>query len=279
MHDVPSLNKYSAKFKDSALEHEYRKTFLKGDIKSSIIYLAFIACILLYSLFKKAVIDDNSGSFSYILLRVGTVVFLASSIMICLKLKNYKATDKILFFITIICSITFFAVHYMTPERNLVRTIVYLIILMSYYLIIPNRLMLQTISAVFFSTLILIATHTCKFEISETKGFIAAVYISLLSGNILGFYYSRLLHLSRRTQYFALSNQKILNKKLEQANTDIKTLEEIIPICCSCKKIRNDKGYWEQVERYFMRHTDSQFSHGICPDCVKKLYPEYQEDE
>ncbi|MDA8405861.1 MAG: hypothetical protein M0T73_03235, partial [Deltaproteobacteria bacterium] len=51
-----------------------------------------------------------------------------------------------------------------------------------------------------------------------------------------------------------------------------------IPICSSCKKIRDDKGYWRQVEEYVSEHSEALFSHGICPDCMKKLYPEYADD-
>jgi len=55
----------------------------------------------------------------------------------------------------------------------------------------------------------------------------------------------------------------------------VKALKGMIPICYSCKKIRDDKGYWERIEEYISKHSDAQFSHGICPDCLKKLYPEY----
>jgi len=61
--------------------------------------------------------------------------------------------------------------------------------------------------------------------------------------------------------------------QLQSAIEHIKTLKGILPICASCKKIRDDKGYWQQVESYVTRHTDARFSHGICPDCEKKLYP------
>ncbi|MEJ2041501.1 MAG: hypothetical protein P8X55_21620 [Desulfosarcinaceae bacterium] len=54
----------------------------------------------------------------------------------------------------------------------------------------------------------------------------------------------------------------------------IKTLEGIIPICCMCKKVRDDKGYWERIEAYLSRHSEAMFSHGICPDCAKEHYPE-----
>lgn len=59
----------------------------------------------------------------------------------------------------------------------------------------------------------------------------------------------------------------------------IKTLRGLIPICSHCKKIRNDQGYYEQLEQYISTHSDAQFSHGICNDCLKEHYPEYTYQE
>ena len=69
--------------------------------------------------------------------------------------------------------------------------------------------------------------------------------------------------------------------ELREAVTSIKTLRGMLPICASCKKIRDDKGYWTQIEAYVSAHSDAEFSHGICPDCARRLYPEYcaQEEE
>lgn len=72
--------------------------------------------------------------------------------------------------------------------------------------------------------------------------------------------------------------QDALAAKLEElrlAKDQIKTLRGIVPICANCKKIRDDKGYWNQVEVYVRKHTEAVFSHSICPDCVKELYPEF----
>jgi len=69
------------------------------------------------------------------------------------------------------------------------------------------------------------------------------------------------------------------NAELKKAMDDIKTLYGIIPICASCKKIRDDEGAWHQIEAYISRHTEAQFSHGICQECAKKLYPEYYSDD
>jgi GAF domain-containing protein len=64
------------------------------------------------------------------------------------------------------------------------------------------------------------------------------------------------------------------NQELELTLSEVKTLQGFLPICASCKKIRDDKGYWNQIEKYISDHSDVQFSHGICPECAKKLYPE-----
>ncbi|MEW6234101.1 MAG: GAF domain-containing protein [Candidatus Omnitrophota bacterium] len=67
----------------------------------------------------------------------------------------------------------------------------------------------------------------------------------------------------------------LIHTKLKNAFEEIKVLRGIIPICSNCKKIRDDAGYWQQVEVYISHHTEASFSHGICPDCIKKLYPKY----
>jgi hypothetical protein len=61
--------------------------------------------------------------------------------------------------------------------------------------------------------------------------------------------------------------------ELEATLAKIKTLRGLLPICASCKKIRDDQGYWTQVEVYVRDHTEADFSHGLCPDCHRALYP------
>jgi hypothetical protein len=63
--------------------------------------------------------------------------------------------------------------------------------------------------------------------------------------------------------------------ELKTALNEIKTLSGFLPICASCKKIRDDKGYWNQLEQYISEHSEAQFSHSLCPECAEKLYPEY----
>ncbi len=68
------------------------------------------------------------------------------------------------------------------------------------------------------------------------------------------------------------------NEELRKALVEIKKLSGLLPICSSCKKIRDDKGYWTQLENYISEHSEAEFTHGCCPDCMKKLYPELYEE-
>lgn len=65
------------------------------------------------------------------------------------------------------------------------------------------------------------------------------------------------------------------NKELKKAMDEIVELSGLLPICSSCKNIRDDKGYWNQIESYLSEKSGIEFSHSICPDCAKKLYPKY----
>jgi FixJ family two-component response regulator len=68
-----------------------------------------------------------------------------------------------------------------------------------------------------------------------------------------------------------------LIRQLQDALDQVKTLKGIVPICACCKKIRDDRGYWQQVETYIQKHSDAEFSHGVCPDCLRQHYPEQAE--
>lgn len=80
----------------------------------------------------------------------------------------------------------------------------------------------------------------------------------------------------RETEIYRLRNIELAktNKDLKNALNEVKHLSGLLPICASCKKIRDDHGYWEQIESYISDHSEAQFSHCLCPECVKSLYPE-----
>jgi hypothetical protein len=88
-----------------------------------------------------------------------------------------------------------------------------------------------------------------------------------LFNGVIGIYYGTL------KQAKLAREELIIN--LQKALTEVKTLSGMLPICSSCKKIRDDEGYWQQIEEYIRDHSEADFTHGICSDCVKDLYPEF----
>ena len=66
-----------------------------------------------------------------------------------------------------------------------------------------------------------------------------------------------------------------LIRELEEAVASVKTLRGLLPICAHCKRVRDDEGYWDQIERYISSHSEAQFSHSICPDCAERYFPEF----
>ena len=81
-----------------------------------------------------------------------------------------------------------------------------------------------------------------------------------------------------RAQQRAEAERERLIEELQGALASVKTLRGLIPICASCKKIRDDQGYWTQLETYVAKHSDAEFSHSLCLDCLRKLYPDLSGD-
>lgn len=75
-----------------------------------------------------------------------------------------------------------------------------------------------------------------------------------------------------------VETRKRAEAELTKALSDVKKLSGLLPICASCKNIRDDQGYWRQIESFIREHSEADFSHGICPDCVRKMYPEIADD-
>jgi len=87
---------------------------------------------------------------------------------------------------------------------------------------------------------------------------------------------ARTAELSESRERLEQLNEELKNqvRQLEAAMLQVKTLRGLLPVCANCKKVRDDAGYWHQVERYIESHSEAQISHGICPDCARKLYPD-----
>jgi hypothetical protein len=158
----------------------------------------------------------------------------------------------------------------LTAFKKLSEYLICLILLMSILAIARIR---EEFDPVVFKLIIASIASTIGAELAFT--FYASVYGF---SNLLGHYFKII-------SFFLIYRAVIVNglkkpysvmfrnlKKSEET-LQIRTLRGLLPICANCKKIRDDKGYWNQLETYIHNHSEAKFSHGICPDCMKMLYP------
>lgn len=197
-----------------------------------------------------------------------------------------NSTRKIWLFISLTLStvILFFYFTYVDPDVNM-RIVIVSIIATLYYaysaylvyryipcLINDHNRFLEVAFSIQAVWLIFRIIHTIFMEspmvdFMKAPAFHGITVIVFLSGNILVVIGLIVLNFQRVELDWAA------------AMAEIKTLRGLIPICSSCKKIRDDHGMWNQIELYIQNHSDAEFSHGICPECMKKLYPEFVKDK
>ena len=120
------------------------------------------------------------------------------------------------------------------------------------------------LTSLILSTIFLLTPLLNEYEIGIVIRFL--VTYSMVSILAFGLEYSR------NWYYQKLMLEK---KSLENALNEVKKLQGLLPICSFCKNIRDDKGYWNQIEAYIREHSEAEFSHSICPKCMKERYPEF----
>jgi hypothetical protein len=100
----------------------------------------------------------------------------------------------------------------------------------------------------------------------------SAIVVNYVMANVMGVAVAWHLHRLRRQQFSALQREIGLRSGLEKALSQVKTLQGYLPICAHCKSVRNDEGYWQQVEVYVRENSMAEFTHGICPQCMKEHF-------
>ncbi|MDO9289352.1 MAG: hypothetical protein Q7T83_11255 [Thermodesulfovibrionales bacterium] len=145
----------------------------------------------------------------------------------------------------------------------------------SAWILISMAMVLMTSRRIVSFVSILTSDKKFTYEISEIIALIIAFLMLFGVLRIRSYFWTIKSAENERKQAEEEREQIIL--ELKDALAKVKQLSGMLPICASCKKIRDDKGYWKQVEVYISEHTDTMFSHGMCPDCAKKAYEELDE--
>lgn len=134
-----------------------------------------------------------------------------------------------------------------------------------------------TLTGFFAATILLVVEKIGDFFLlAPSDRFYIDIIISALlitAGLLLDINLNKLAKEKEIKEILQRANEKLINvnKELRESMAQIKVLRGLLPICASCKKIRDDKGYWQQVEVYIREHSEADFTHGICPECAAKL--------
>jgi hypothetical protein len=116
---------------------------------------------------------------------------------------------------------------------------------------------------------------TCEIAILQEKSLVRPLYIQFEALASDGGDECRAVFVDVTDLHRFEAEKVLLIRELQETVRKVKTLSGLLPICASCKKVRNDQGYWEQIEVYIRSHSEADFSHGMCPECFARLYPEF----
>lgn len=189
--------------------------------------------------------------------------------------RNVQAFDQVLSLWATLLFGGVIAANAMLPEDYTEYVAWDLLLAFGAYTVVPVPLRRQAILAGFMTAGSLgVAWGLKSFRAPAA---IPDLALAFVCANVLGFSTSWGLHRARRRQFVAHRAEREARQALEEARSEIRILQGIIPICASCKNVRTDEGTWEQVEAYVRDHSEAEFSHGICPECERILYPEDEE--
>ncbi|WP_309398686.1 hypothetical protein [Cerasicoccus maritimus] len=153
-----------------------------------------------------------------------------------------------------------------TGYQNSLADLAYLIAI---FIFMPNRLSYQMISGAYFASLHvwMLYAHSGFSEMWWEASLVFPITV------ICGAYVNWRFHQTRIAEFQQWQSEHFGRVKLEGALEKIETLRGLLPICSYCKKVRNDRGYWQEIESYIRDHSTAEFSHSLCPECGQEHYP------
>lgn len=255
-------------FKDPALELKYNEHAL-NNVKRVLFFS------LLFFGFNTAVISASDILVNGKVFSLVDVVFLSRSlfvfliILIIFFIKYTKSMTHVNYAIAvfyIMLSITGFMTHFTKTSSDQITYALELTVIIAIFLVFPVCLKFRLFGAVLFTILFILALE--QNNLSTADQF--QTTLLLFTANVSGFAIARYLNATLRRIFLKLENYRILRAEVDAASSDLVIAKGIIPICASCKKIRDDTGFWDQLESYFKRISNVDFIGQKCPTCIEK---------
>lgn len=164
------------------------------------------------------------------------------------------------------------ALRLLRPPENITPVWLEIVIVLGCYAIVPNRPSFQAIVAVTLSvgtSLILVFYNTGISAVDR-----AGIILTLGIANVVGYVASRERVARQLREEQAWRNERDAKLELQRAHSEIRILRGMLPTCAHCRRVRTETGDWQAMERFVAEHSEAQFSHGFCPECLAEHYPD-----
>lgn len=164
------------------------------------------------------------------------------------------------------------AIRLLRPPENITPVWLEIVLVLGCYAIMPGRPALQAIVAgtLTVGTSVILVSYNTGIAAADRIGII----LTLVIANAVGVVASRERMARQRREEQAWRNERDAKLELQRAHSEIRVLKGLLPTCAHCRRVRTETGAWQQMERYVAEHSEAQFSHGFCPDCIAEHYPE-----
>jgi len=258
-------------FVSPEIEKQYRCEKLAEDLKvARFLLLIFVASTVMFLLNDWRL---HAGTRVFLILAGSRALAIAISVVVLFRLRNSMEPESLDVWLLSWTSMGLIWILYVESTRPLhwLNHALSVLVIVAVSLLVPVRGTYQAWAATLFGVGALVL-----FVSKRPDGFMLMGNITaLLLAVIIGLVSSRKLHRTNRQSFAARVSERDTIGKLEAALAEVRKLEGILPICAGCKRIREGESNWKSLESYVSAHSEARFSHGLCPECRDRLYPDY----
>ncbi len=266
-------------FIDPVLEDEYRLFDLPATKQGirGFIMIAFVATVVftvMESLFKSW---STPGLAGVQCTRLVLVLVFPLVWMLVGRLNKPRTLYGLVFTSSLVLGFIALLIPLFRPPEYTGHFITCITIVVSFYILVPMPFLLQVIPPVTISVMEIVVLYF-RTHPAESNYYMVVPGLIVIA-NIVGFYSVRQTKIIGRRRFLAFRKETMLREELQDTLDRLKVVEGLVPICSHCKRIRRDDNFWEEVEAFMKRGSNYEFTHGICPTCFSKHYPDLEHRE
>lgn len=272
----PAIRPYLAEFSDPDLESDYRRAHLGEDARALFVLMMIVLPAHAIWLISDYLVAASGTSFGLMAtIRAVIIVTGILVILVTFRTRSPRVFSAAVLITAVISAAGILFFDLTRPSDYLGHYTIDIIVIIALYFAVPLPVRLQATCSALYSFALLGIYFSLK-ESVHTNLYNFTIPLSVVISNAVGYLASRNLAIRRRREYFLFHRESEARTQLQHALDNIRTLSGLLPICAGCKKIRDDKGYWNHVEAYLAARSEVAFTHGLCPDCSNSYRAELE---